>query len=83
MSFDILGLWQQKIVSLQCLSPLLTSCQFDATKPTNAPDGMFGSKARPALGEEGETLQSMFIYYDLGPQGVPRGVDNIRVLGPI
>ena len=83
MSFDILGLWQQKIVSLQCLSPLLTSCQFDATKPTNALDGMFGPKARPALGEEGETLQNTFSSYDLDPQGVPRGVDNVRVLRPI
>ena len=39
-------------------SPLLTSCQFDATKPTNALDGMFGPK--PALGEKGEALQTTF-----------------------
>ena len=58
MSFDILGLWQQKIVSLLCLSPLLRICQFDATKPTNALDGMFGPK--PALGEKGEALQTTF-----------------------
>ena len=45
-------------------SQVNSSCQFDATKPTNALDGMFGPKARPALGEERETLQSTFSSYD-------------------